>query len=196
MRKLIFDRYENIPEDIEAIPVENFVVTIADYEKLSSLLWRILTRNAPAPVLLTAKAVVRKNGFELLQRMIIEYGKSASDRTAADMAVLKTTYIDAVKKDPGLTVAGHVNEMVGARVNLATMIGDDVFKELLTTAFKGSPADGYITQVLNTDGIPVNTIVQGLIDRSEGLYNDSVVAKANKAIQQIEECQLCGDKGH
>ena len=195
MRKMIFDRW-NILEDIEAIPVENFVVTVAEYEKLSSLLWRILTRNAPAPVMLTAKAVVRKNGFELLQRMVVEYGKSASDRTAADMAVLKTTFIDAVKKDPGLTVAGHVNEMVGARVNLAAMIGDDVFKELLTTAFKGSPADGYITQVLNTDDIPVQTIVQGLIDRSEGLYNDSVVAKANKAIQQIEECQLCGDKGH
>ena len=47
-------------------------------------------------MLLTAKAVVRKNGFELLQRMIIEYGKSSSDRTTADMAVLKTTYIDAV----------------------------------------------------------------------------------------------------
>ena len=196
MREMIFDRFENIPGDIEAIPVEKFVVTVGDYEKLSSLLWRILNRNAPAPVLLTAKAVVRRNGFELLQRMIIEYGKSSSDRTTADMAVLKTTYIDAVKKDPGLTVAGYVNEMVGARVNLATMIGDDVFKELLTTAFKGSPADGYITQVLNTDGIPVNTIVQGLIDRSEGLYNDSVVAKANKAIQQIEVCQLCGDKGH
>ena len=196
MREMIFDRFENIPGDIEAIPVEKFVVTVGDYEKLSSLLWRILNRNAPAPVLLTAKTIVRRNGFELLQRMIIEYGKSSSDRTTADMAVLKTTYIDAVKKDPGLTVAGYVNEMVGARVNLATMIGDDVFKELLTTAFKGSPADGYITQALNTDGIPVNTIVQGLIDRSEGLYNDSVVAKANKAIQQIEVCQLCGDKGH
>ena len=44
--------------------------------------------------------------------------------------------------------------------------------------------------------IPVQTIVQGLIDRSEGLHNETVVAKANKAIQQIEECQLCGDKGH
>ena len=93
-RKLIFVRYENILEDIEAIPVDKFVVTIGDYEKLSSWLWRILNRNAPAPVLLTVKAVVRKNGFELLQRMIIEYGKSSSDRTTADMAVLKTTYID------------------------------------------------------------------------------------------------------
>ena len=45
-RKMIFDRYENIREDIEAIPVEKFVVTIGDYEKLSSLLWRILNRNA------------------------------------------------------------------------------------------------------------------------------------------------------
>ena len=35
-----------------------------------------------------------------------------------------------------------------------------------------------------------------LIDRSEGLYNDSVMAKANKAIQQIKECQLFGNKGH
>ena len=102
------------------------------------------------------------------------------------MTVLKTTCIDAMKSDPDLTVAGYVNEMVGARVNLDS-ISDDVFKELLTTAFKGSPADGYITQVLNTDGIPVQTIVQGLIDRSEGLHNESVVAKANKAIQQIEE---------
>ena len=42
-----------------------------------------------------------------MQHMIVEYGKSASDRTTADMAVLKTTCIDAVKKDPGLTVAGY-----------------------------------------------------------------------------------------
>ena len=68
--------------------------------------------------------------------------------------MLKTTYIDAVKKDPDLTIAGYVNEMVGARVNLDS-ISDDVFKELLTTAFKGSSADGYITRVLNTDGIRV-----------------------------------------
>ena len=42
----------------------------------------------------------------------------------------------------------------------------------------------------------MQTITQGLIDRSEGLHNESVVAKANKATQQIQECQLCGDKGH
>ena len=80
-RKLIFVRYANILVDIEAIPVENFVVNLADYERLSSVLWCILTRNAPAPVLLTAKTVIRKNGFELLQHMLIEYGKSASDHT-------------------------------------------------------------------------------------------------------------------
>ena len=48
MREMIFDRFENIPGDIEAILVEKFVVTVGDYEKLSSLLWRILNRNAPA----------------------------------------------------------------------------------------------------------------------------------------------------
>ena len=68
------------------------------------------------------------------------------------MAVLKTACIDAVKDEPDLTIAGFVNEMVGARVNLDS-ISDDVFKELLTTAFKGSLVDRCITQVLNTDGI-------------------------------------------
>ena len=100
-----------------------------------------------------------------------------------------------MKDDPDLTIAGYINEMAGARVNLDS-ISDDVFKELLTTAFKDSPVDGYITQVLNTDGMPVQTIVQGLIDRSDGLRDKSVAAKADKAIQQIEECQLCGDRDH
>ena len=38
--------------------------------------------------------------------------------------------------------------------------------------------------------------LQGLINCSEGLHRETIVAKANKAIQQIEECQLCGNKGH
>ena len=31
-RKFSFDRYANILEAIEAIPVENFVITLTDYE--------------------------------------------------------------------------------------------------------------------------------------------------------------------
>ena len=50
-RKRIFDRYENILGDIEAISVEHYVVTLTDYEQLSSVLWRILTLNTPVPVL-------------------------------------------------------------------------------------------------------------------------------------------------
>ena len=64
----------------------------------------------------------------------------------------------------------------------------------------GCPSTGtawtYAALVLNTDGVPVPAIIQGPVDQSEGLHNESIVAKANKAIQQIEECQVCGDKGH
>ena len=97
-----------------------------------------------------------------------------------------TTCIDAVKDELDLTIAGYVNEMVGARVNL----------ELTKAAFKGSPVDRCIAQVLNTGGVPVQTIVQGLIDRLDGLHDKSAAAKASKATQQIEDCQLCGDRGH
>ena len=100
-----------------------------------------------------------------------------------------------MKDELDLTIAGYVNEMVGAHVNL-DLISDDVFKELLTTAFKGLPVDSCITQVLNTDSIPVQTITQGLMDHSDGLHDKSVAAKASKVTQQIEDRLLCGNRGH
>ena len=55
------------------------------------MLWCILTCNVLVPVLLTAKTIICKNSFELLQRMLIKYRKSALAHTTTDIAVLKTT---------------------------------------------------------------------------------------------------------
>ena len=114
--------------------------------------------------------------------MLVEYRKSASAWTTTGMAVLKTACVDAVKTGPDLTIAGFVNELVNARVNLNSTSARSgaVFKELLMTAFVGSPVVGYITQVLNTDSIPVQTVAQGHIDRCEELHNQVCCGKGRQ----------------
>jgi hypothetical protein len=93
-------------------------------------------------VLLTAAAVPRQNGFDLFQQLLIEYGKSSSARTVADLSTLKTTCMDAVKIEPGITVSGFVNKLVKARLALGS-IDDAVFRSFLISSFEGSVMDGY-----------------------------------------------------
>ena len=157
-RIIIEDKFDGIKDIVDAIDVENYVVTVSDYAKVSQVLYRVIMAGASAPVLLTAAAVPRQNGFDLFQQLLIEYGKSSSARTVADMSTLKMTYSDAVKAEPGITVSGFVNKLVKARLALGS-IDDEVFKSFLISSFEGSVMDGYITQVKNTDGISAKTVV-------------------------------------
>ena len=112
--------------------------------------------------------------------------------------------MDAVKVEPDITVSGFVNKLVKARLALGS-IDDAVFRSFLISSFEGSVMDGYIKQVKNTDGISAKTIVQGLIDRSaeqeqlakaKATKAERALAKVNMAIKHVEQCQLCGKKGH
>ena len=64
--------------------------------------------------------------------------------------------------------ASFINGMVGAHAILDS-ISSSIFKGLLMAAFKGLLVDRCITHVLNTDSMPVQTIIQGPIDHS-GLF--------------------------
>ena len=85
--------------------------------------------------------------------------------------------------------------MVGAHAILDS-ISSSIFKGLLMAAFKGLLVDRCITHVLNTDSMPVQTIIQGPIDHSGGLHGKPAAVKVNKATQQAGDCQLCSGKGH
>ena len=201
-RIIVEDKFVGIKDIVDAIDVENYVVTVPDYAKLSQVLYRVIMAGASAPVLLTADAVPHQNGFDLFQQLLIEYGRSSSARTVADLSTLKMTYLEAVKIEPDITVGGFVNKLVKARLALGS-IDDAVFRSFLISSFEGSVMNGYIKQVKNTDGISAKTIVQGLIDRSAELEQkakatkaEKALAKVNMAIKHIEQCQLCGKKNH
>ena len=71
--KKVFNKFDGIKENIAAIQVGHYVVTVSDYEKVSKVLYRVVMDSASGPVCLTAATIQRQNGFELLQRMLVEY---------------------------------------------------------------------------------------------------------------------------
>ena len=104
------------------------------------------------------------------------------------MTAIRTKYKDSDSK----TILDYLDKLTDARNKLNGM-SDEVFMVHVAEGLLGTELNDYIKHVMNTDGIELDTFMQGIADRANTVFGQKLLVQSLKT---NVICQVCGGDDH
>ena len=159
----------------QTVDPDTNTIKLREWVAVTKCLHRILTYKAVPTVVAVVAKVNKIYGVELFINLLQKFSKSPKEKTLMYMTAIRTKYKDSDSK----TILDYLDKLTDARNKLNGM-SDEVFMVHVAEGLLGTELNDYIKHVMNTDGIELDTFMQGITDRANTVFGQKLLVQSSK----------------
>ena len=165
----------------QTVDPDTNTIKLREWVAVTKCLHRIFTHKAVPTVEAVVAKVNKICDVKLFINLLQKFSKSPKKKTLMYMTAIRTK-----------TILDYLDKLTDARNKLNGM-SDEIFMVHVAEGLLSSKLNDYIKHVVNTDGIELDTFMQGISDRANTVFGQKLLVQSSRT---NIICQVCGENNH